>query len=50
MSLSKLSLAGNNLIIPGCNESLVIDIPASDGKKAKTFFTVLPLIIFKLSL
>jgi hypothetical protein len=32
MSLTKLSLAGNNLIIPG-QESLVNDIPAGDGKR-----------------
>jgi hypothetical protein len=31
MSPTKLSLAGNNLIIPA-SESLVSDIPAGDGK------------------
>jgi hypothetical protein len=40
MSLTKLSLAGNNLIIPVARESLVSDIPAGDGKKTIIFFTV----------
>jgi hypothetical protein len=35
-SLTKLSLAGNNLIIPGQGE-LVNDIPAWDGKLASLF-------------
>jgi hypothetical protein len=34
MSLTKLSLAGNNLIIPGQRE---FDIPAGDGKTANLF-------------
>jgi hypothetical protein len=38
MSLTKLSLAGNNLIIPA-RESLVSDIPAVTGKTI-IFFTV----------
>jgi hypothetical protein len=38
MSLTKLFLAGNNLIIPG--ESLVNDIPAGDGKIANLFNSV----------
>jgi hypothetical protein len=37
MSLTKLSLAGNNLIIPGQRESLVSDIPAGDWKIANIF-------------
>jgi hypothetical protein len=36
MSLAKLSLAGNNFILPGL-ESLVSDIPAGDGKIANIF-------------
>ncbi len=36
MSLNKLSLAGNNLMIPG-RENLVCDIPAGDGKIANFF-------------
>ncbi len=36
LSLTKLSLAGNNLIIPA-RESLVSDVPAGDGK-IKTHF------------
>jgi hypothetical protein len=35
-SLSKLPLAGNNLIIPA-RESLVLDIPAEDGKISNLF-------------
>jgi hypothetical protein len=34
MSLTKISLASNNLIIPAVRESLVSDIPAGDGKIA----------------
>jgi hypothetical protein len=36
MSLIKLSLAGNNKLFPAI-ESLVSDIPASDGKIANLF-------------
>jgi hypothetical protein len=36
MSLNKLSLAGNNLI-NSTRESLLIDIPAGDGKIANLF-------------
>ncbi len=36
MSLTKLSLAGNNIIIPA-RESLVSDIPAGDGKIVNPF-------------
>ncbi len=36
MSLIKLSLAGNNKLFPAI-ESLVSDIPASDGKIATLF-------------
>jgi hypothetical protein len=39
MSLTKLSLAGNILIIPGPGRVWVSDIPAGDGKTL-TFFTV----------
>jgi hypothetical protein len=39
MSLTKLSLAGKNSIIPTQGE-LAIDIPAGDGKIANLFFTV----------
>jgi hypothetical protein len=37
MSLTKLSLAGNNLIIDVHEESLVSDIPAGDRKKTANF-------------
>jgi hypothetical protein len=37
MSLTKLSLAVNNLIIPGQGELLVSDIPAGEGKTANLF-------------
>jgi hypothetical protein len=37
MSLTKLSLARKNLIIPDQGEFLVTDIPAGDGKIAKPF-------------
>jgi hypothetical protein len=37
MSLSKLSLAGNNFIIPEARESLVNDIPAGDRKTINLF-------------
>jgi hypothetical protein len=41
MSLTELSLAGNNLIIPGQGEfGTVSDIPPWDGKTANLFFTV----------
>jgi hypothetical protein len=40
MSLTKLSLAGNNLIIPGRSESLVSEIPDGGGKIANLFYTV----------
>jgi hypothetical protein len=39
MSLTKLSLAGNNVIIPA-RESLVSDIPAGDGQTANLFYSV----------
>ncbi len=39
MPLTKLSLAGNNLIIPG-TKSLVSDIPAGDGKDENLFYRV----------
>jgi hypothetical protein len=39
MALTKLSLAGNNSIIPG-HKSLVSDIPARDRKMYNIFFTV----------
>jgi hypothetical protein len=39
MSLSKFSLAGKNLIIPG-QGSLVRDIPAVDWKIGKLFYSV----------
>jgi hypothetical protein len=44
MSLTKLSLAGNNLIIPGQREFGYSDIPSGDGKTVHlflqcTFFT-----------
>jgi hypothetical protein len=39
MPLTKLSLAGNNLIIPA-RESLVSDLPARDGKIATLFYSV----------
>ncbi len=38
MSLTKLSLAGNNLIIPGQKEYVVSDIPDGDGKIIDLFF------------
>ncbi len=37
MSLTKLSLAGKNLIIPGQGEFGYTDIPAGDGKIANPF-------------
>jgi hypothetical protein len=37
MSLTKLSLAGNILIIPGQPERVWLDIPAGDGKIHKLF-------------
>jgi len=40
MSLTKLLLGGNNLIIPGQREFMVSDIPAGDGKIGNLFFTV----------
>ncbi len=40
MSLTKLSLAGKSLIIPGQGE-FVCDIPAGDGKIANLFYSVL---------
>jgi hypothetical protein len=39
MSLTKLSLAGNNLIIPSQGE-FVSDIPVEDGKKDNLFYSV----------
>jgi hypothetical protein len=41
MSLTKLFLAGNNLIIPSRRESLVRDNPAVDGKVADLFYSVI---------
>ncbi len=49
ISLTKLSLAGNNLIIPGniellpARESLVSDIPAGDEKTANLFYSAGPI-------
>jgi hypothetical protein len=40
MSLTKLSLAGNNSIIRLQEVSLVSDIPAGDGKTANLFYSV----------
>jgi hypothetical protein len=40
MSLTKLSLAGNNLIIPGQEEFDYSDIPAGDGKNDNLFYSV----------
>ncbi len=40
MSLTKLSLFGNNLIISGHGETLVSDNPARDGKIANLFYSV----------
>jgi hypothetical protein len=37
MSLTKLSLAGNNQILPGQEEFMVSDIPAGDGNIANLF-------------
>ena len=39
MSLTNLSLAGKNLIIPA-RESLASDIPAGDGKIVNLFYSV----------
>jgi hypothetical protein len=39
MSLTKLSLAGNNSIFPGQGK-VVSDIPPGDGETANPFFTV----------
>jgi hypothetical protein len=39
VTITKLSLAGNNLIIPGQGE-LVSDIPAGDGKIVNLFYSV----------
>ncbi len=39
MSMTKLSLAGNNLIIP-VRQSLVSDIPAGEGKIVNAFYNV----------
>jgi hypothetical protein len=39
MSLTKLSLDGSNLIIPG-RGSFVSDIPAGDGKIINLFYSV----------
>ncbi len=39
MSLTKLSQAGKNVIIPSM-ESFVSDIPAGDGKPANLFYSV----------
>jgi hypothetical protein len=48
MSLTKLSLAGKNLIILGQGE-LISDILAGDRKTAKPFFTVYPLFFSRYS-
>jgi hypothetical protein len=42
MSLTKLSLTGNNLIITAARESLVSDIPAGDGKNYNLFLQCSP--------
>jgi hypothetical protein len=47
MSLTKPSLAGNNLIIPGQGE-FGSDIPAGDGKIDNLFFTISGPIFFHL--
>ncbi len=39
MSLTKLSLAGNYLIIPGQGEFMVSDIPAGNGKSLTFFYS-----------
>ncbi len=39
MALTKLSLAGNNLVFPA-RESLVSDIPAGDGNNDTFFYSV----------
>jgi hypothetical protein len=39
MSLTKLSLAGTNLIIPGQGEFGISDIPAGDGKTCNLFYS-----------
>jgi hypothetical protein len=50
MSFTKLSLAGNNLIIPGAaRESLVSDIPAGDGKIVNLFYSVWALLCSRFS-
>jgi hypothetical protein len=41
MSLIKLSLVGNNSIIPGHGESGYSDIPAGDWKISNLFYSVL---------
>jgi hypothetical protein len=43
MSLAELSLAGNNLIIPGQGE-FGSDIPAGDGKIDNLFYSVFVLL------
>jgi hypothetical protein len=40
MSLTELSLAGNNLITPDYRENLVRGILAGDGKIATLFYSV----------
>jgi hypothetical protein len=40
ISLTKLFLEGNNLIIPEAREILASDIPAVDGKIANLFYSV----------
>ncbi len=40
MSLTNLSLAGNDLIIPSQEEYMVSDIPAGNGKIASLFYSV----------
>jgi hypothetical protein len=46
MPQAKLSLAGNNLIIPGQGEFGVSDIPAGDGKIANLFLQCIEVTIF----
>jgi hypothetical protein len=40
MSLIKLSMAGNNLIIPDWGEFIASDIPAGDRKNDNLFYSV----------
>ncbi len=47
MSLTKLSLAGNNLIIPGHGECWVSDTPVGDGKIANLFLQCNDLVLLR---